>query len=42
MGFMGAVGKIEARYVHASFEQTADHARRIGGRAESADNFGVT
>jgi len=22
--------------------QTADHARRIGGRAESADNFGVT
>jgi hypothetical protein len=36
---MRAVGKIEARHVHAGFEQTADHARRIGGWTEGADNL---
>jgi len=39
---VGAVGKIQARDVHAGVEQALDGARGAAGRPDGADNFGVS
>jgi hypothetical protein len=36
------VREIEAGYVHARAQETVDNSRGAAGRADGADNFGVT
>ncbi|CAE6713809.1 hypothetical protein NSPZN2_11351 [Nitrospira defluvii] len=42
MGVMGAMGKIQARRVHAALDQLIKHSRAIARRTDGADDFSFT